>query len=222
MSNTKRLVSEISAIELESCRIIEPSSLYVVKIAFDNMLSPGEIKRLATDELYSDPQPVSIYFNDAEIVLIFSYVTENYYLPGGCEIFNHQLSGNHHHIVSKYASKFSRILPQSKIIVSIVEFQTQIQAIAYMGWVVYNTSQNTFISLSNGKINEDLLQFRTHLELKDILYDKCGVKWDTLDNHVRYGTFLKLKRRKGKIVIKELSENFDARETKRYTNFIFG
>ena len=222
MSNTKRLAGEMSSFEAESSKIIPPSSLYAVKISFDQILSIEDIKKIATDELYSDPRPLSVYYNENTMILFFSYVVENYYLPGGsAELFYHQLGGNHHHIVSKYTTNFARnpLLITSKITVSIIEFQMQTQVIAYLGWTIFQTSQDMLVKLSNGKITDELLQFRTQSELKDLLLGYTGVKWDDIKPQPKYGCIIKLKRKKNKSFIIEMSESFDARETKKYTNY---
>ena len=137
---------------------------------------------------------------------------------------SHQFNGDHHRIVSKYATLFARapVGNVNNINVKIIEFETQTQVVTYMGWLVFQTSQRAMKRLSGGKITDNLLYFRTERELRDKLCDEANVVWNEVEPSERYGTFIRLHRKGDKIVTSKLSEFFDAREHKRYVDFIFG
>ena len=137
---------------------------------------------------------------------------------------SHQFNGDHHRIVSKYATLFARapVGNVNNINVKIIEFETQTQVVTYMGWLVFQTSQRAMKRLSGGKITDNLLYFRTERELRDKLCDEANVVWNEVESSERYGTFIRLRRKGDKIVTSKLSEFFDAREYKRYVDFIFG
>lgn len=221
LSCTKKISNEMITLEGNSAKIIAPSDLYAVKITFGTSNpSVEDIKKIATEELNSTPEPSAVYFNDTEIILMFSYVVENYYLlDAPQELFTHQLEGNHHDIISKYVSKTISSYGITQVNAKIIEFNTQNQAIIYLGWIIFEHSQKMLIKLSKNKIKEDLLQFRTQFELKEMLYDLSGVKWDSVAKSLRYGTILKIKKKKGKLT--EFSDLFDARDHKKMISFIF-
>lgn len=225
LSCAKKISNEMITLEGNSAKFIAPSDLYTVKITFGNSTpSIEDIKKIATEELNSTPEPSAVYYNDVEIILMFSYVVENYYLlDAPQELFTHQLEGNHHDIISKYVSKiissYGNALNITQVNAKIIEFNTQNQAVIYLGWVIFEHSQKMLIKLSKNKIKEDLLQFRTQSELKEMLYDLSGVKWDSVAKSSRYGTILKIKKKKGKL--SEFSDLFDAREHKKMISFIF-
>jgi hypothetical protein len=50
-----------------------------------------------------------------------------------------------------------------------------------------------------------------------------GINWEEdISNERKYGIFLKLKKDKNSYVISTLSEYIDARNSKKYVNYIFG
>jgi hypothetical protein len=217
-SSTKRVFNEMATFEKDSCKFIDPSHLYIVKIQIDDILQEENLKQTLSAELYDQPEPLAIYFDNTctSIYIIFSYVVENYYFPESFDqTYKHQYEGDHHLIVSKYVSKFISLLPGSKITAKIIEFETQIQMIIYLNCVIFNSSQNAMIKFSKGKIREDILQFRTQTELKAMLLDLSNVKWDSLPSNKKYGAFLKLKRKKNKISVSEFSGQFDDKDIKK-------
>ena len=214
-SSVKRLTSEMEALENESNRFVRSEDYYVVRVQLEN--NADSIENFAEYMLCSSPQPIAVYHCPDEVALIFSCMSEDN--PSG----GHQFNGDHHRIISKYATLFARANENVKNInVKIVEFETQTQIITYMGWVVFQTSQRAMKRLSGGKITDNLLYFRTERELRDKLCDEVNVVWNTVEPSERYGTFIRLRRKRNKIITSKLSEFFDARENKRYVDFIFG
>jgi len=211
-SSVKRLTNEMISIENNSSKFIPKDNYYIVKIRIDEQKN-NEMKNLAELMLYSSPQPICVYYTCSEVDLVFSCVEED-------EV--HQFEGSHHRIVSHYAKEFARESKKSNIVdINIVELNSQTQVITYLGWVVFQTSQNAMQKLSDGKITDKLVHFRTEKELQDILTQE-GVDWDKVSSFEKYGTFIRLRKKKDNVYITELSEQFDAREYKRYTSFIFG
>lgn len=214
-SSVKRLSNEMDSLESDSDRFIQPDMYYIVRFKVDNnddiqVKTFLPLRNFAESMLSSDPRPAAAYHNIDTISLIFS-----------CSIDSeeHQFSGSHHRIVSKYASALARVVPLD-VSVGIIEFETQTQIVTYLGLDIFHTSQNAMKRLSGGKITDNLLHFRTEKELRDMLNDQ-GVDWNDVDPAEKYGTLIKLKSKKGKVTISSLSEHFDARETKRYINFVF-
>ena len=212
-SSVKRLTSEMEALENESNRFVWSEDYYVVRVQLENNVDSME--NFAKDMLCSSPQPIAVYYCPDEVVLIFSCMSEGN---------SHQFNGDHHRIVSKYATLFARapVGNVNNISVKIVEFETQTQIVTYMGWIVFQASQRAMKRLSRGKITDNLLYFRTERELQDMLREKVNVVWNEVEPSERYGTFIRLRCKGDKIVTSKLSEFFDAREYKRYVDFIFG
>ena len=219
-SSVKRLTSKMEALENESNRFVRFEDYYVVRVQLENTGTCGtctcdSIKNFAEDMLCSSPQPIAVYHCSDEVALIFSCMSEGN---------SHQFNGDHHRIISKYATLFARapVSNVKNINVKIIEFETQTQVITYMGWIVFQTSQRAMKRLSGGKITDNLLYFRTERELRDKLRDEANVVWNAVEPSERYGTFIRLRRKHNKIITSKLSEFFDAREYKRYVDFIFG
>ena len=214
-SSVKRLTSEMEALENESNRFIRSEDYYVVRVQLENTDNTCDsMKNFAKDMLCSSPQPIAVYHCRDEVALIFSCMSEGNI---------HQFNGDHHRLVSKYATLFARANENLKNInVKIVEFETQTQVITYMGWLVFQSSQRAMKRLSGGKITDNLLYFRTERELRDKLRNEANVVWNAVEPSERYGTFIRLRRKHDKIITSKFSEFFDARENKRYVDFIFG
>ena len=215
-SSVKRLASEMESLENESNRFVRSEDYYVVRVQLENTSRGDSMENFAEDILCSSPQPIAVYHCQDEVALIFSCMSEGVFQT-------HQFNGDHHRIVSKYATLFARANENVKNInVKIVEFETQTQVITYMGWLVFQTSQRAMKRLSGGKITDNLLYFRTERELRDKLRDEANVVWNAVEPSERYGTFIRLRRKHDKIITSKFSSKFDARENKRYVDFIFG
>ena len=91
----------------------------------------------------------------------------------------------------------------------------------YCSYLVHRNSRESMIKSSDSLSTIDIRN-HTHKELVDKLKNN-GVEWENLSSDEKYGTFYKLKKKKGgKIVISSLSEAFDARNMKKYSVFMFG
>jgi hypothetical protein len=82
--------------------------------------------------------------------------------------------------------------------------------------------RETLIRLSNGKLTQKELNFRTENELKELIVERCNIDMDNVDPIEKYGELVRMKRTKTKAIYTKLSEPFDARDIKKYTGFIFG
>ena len=203
----------MNALENESNRFVPSESYYVIRVQLGQTAQTTPTDLIAEEMLCSEPQPIAVYHCNDEVVLIFSCMTDGE---------AHQFGGDHHRIVSKYATSFARA-NEGIIDAKIIEFGTQTQIITYLGWIVFRTSQRVMKRLSNGKITDNLLYFRTEKELRDLLAEPPeNIVWNTIDSSERYGTFIRLRCKRDKVVTVSLSEPFNAREYKRYDNFIFG
>ena len=77
------------------------------------------------------------------------------------------------------------------------------------------------ILASRNGISAADIRNRTQQELLRKLRE-VGVDWSSLSRSEKYGVFYKLKKRRGRVVIVSISEAFDARNTKKYSVFVFG
>lgn len=203
LSSVKRMTNEMTIMENESVKLISSEKYYVVRVTFDRC-DPREIAELS---LYATPQPSAVYFTPTEVMLIFASSDDEV----------HHLEGDHVKISSCYVKDFARYMPESDVIeAKIVEFDTPMHVVAYIGWVIVRTSQNEMIYASKGAVTETLARFRTEKELCDALLAE-KVVWKSISTSIRYGTILH--ERDG---VDEMSGQFDARESARYINFIFG
>ena len=223
MSYVKKLTNEMILCEKESVNIIPPNFYYIVKIKFqipqadDNMNLIAEISEIA---LHLAPKPIAVYYSSDTILLIFPRIECS--ITNNFDSQHHEFEGNHNLIVSKYVLLFSKQLPMtSNISAEIVHFETQIKIFTYLSWIIFQTSQKAMIKLSNGSITQKEIQFRTDGELKIIL-EKQGVIWNNINSNEKYGALIRLKRKKEKTSVMYLSEFLDARDTKKYINFLFG
>ena len=90
-SSAKRLTTDMLKLEQSHVIIIPPEFHYCLKIRTDR----GYTSNLSKMLLKSDPKPIFVYYNEDTILLFFSCVGEDN---------EHQLSGNHSKLVSKYTS----------------------------------------------------------------------------------------------------------------------
>ena len=74
---------------------------------------------------------------------------------------------------------------------------------------------------SSGTITAADINTKTSSELMSMLKES-GADWDAISDTEKYGIFYKLKKRRGKVIVSSISEAFDARDTRKYTTFIFG
>ncbi len=215
-SSTKRLTKEMADYKEASKIIISPESYYMVhiKLAYSNKQQCELARAVAENELKKENPPTAIYYNSNEVMLIFSCAPSD---------SAHQLGGCHHSIVSKYASCIAFEHNLSNVDASIILFNSQTQIVTYIGWEITQTMQTALKKYSNGKITDMSLFFKTATELRPILEHEKGTKWDDIPKGERYGTVIKLsKNAKKDNNISSICEQFDAREFKKYTNFIFG
>lgn len=210
ISSTKRVCNDMHSLEEENVKIIPPDDYYILKI---KVYDAEKLDRsLAEKVLNENPKPLIVYYSYDIMLLLFSCVK-------GTSMSNHQLNGNHNLIVSKYIRFFTQALLQSKdITAEIIHLHSRTIIFTYLSWIVFQTTQNNFVRLSDGKITTKDLQFLTEKELKNKFSND---KWDDLDPHEKYGTLLHAKQNKNCVEFFGLSEPFDARDTKKYMTFIF-
>lgn len=217
ISSTKRLHNEMINFETDNAKIIPPNKYYIINITVENKNSSGSLKsnlEFIESQLSSvTSNPLSIYYSVNKILLTFSSVDDNE---------SHQLNGNSELIISKYMFSFTKNLSDvTNISAKIIQFSTQIEIFAYVSWIIYQTTQETIIRLSKGVITSKELHFRTEYELINIL-ETNGVSWEKCDSSEKYGTLMKLGRKKNSIIVVKMSESFDSRENKKYLKFMFG
>lgn len=212
ISSTKRVCNDMHSLEEENVNIIPPDDYYILKIKF---YDAGKLERFLSEKVLTEiPKPLVVYYSCDIMLILFSCVK-------GTSLVSHQLNGNHNLIVSKYVRFFTQALPQSKdITVEIVHLHSRTVIFTYLSWMVFQTTQNNFVRLSNGRITNKDLQFLTEKELKSKFSEHEN--WDNLDSHEKYGTLLTVKQSKNCVDFSSLSEPFDARDTKKYMAFIFG
>lgn len=212
ISSTKRVCNDMRSLEEENMKIIPPDDYYILKIKFYET-TPLE-KSLPEKVLNETPKPLAVYYSCDIMLILFSCVK-------GTSMVSHQLNGNHNLIVSKYVRFFTQALPQSKdITAEIIHLHSRTVIFTYLSWIVFQTTQNNFVRLSNGVITNKDLQFLTERELKNKFSEHEN--WDDLDSHEKYGTLLTAKQSKNCTDFFVLSEPLDARDTKKYMAFIFG
>jgi len=157
-------------------------------------------------------QPLATYVFGNSIFLVYSCVDEEQ---------THYKDGSHHKIISEYVSMLSIELKRT-ISGSIVELDTRTSVSTYFAWKIHSNSLEFMVEVSKGQISLNDTKTKTMGELTIILQDN-DVDWNSASlAPEKYGVFYKLKKKKGKVVIVDLSELFDSRDMKKYTNFIFG
>ena len=227
-------------IEESSTKTIPNETHYIVKVSLEEKsISFSEtIEKKTYTSQFTNLRDVvvEILKTDGVLAIYHNQTTVLLFFPAA-EQLSHQYSGNHHKIVSKYSNLFatrlvsqnSKLIPQQPIpqlTVSIIEFASKIQSITYLGWTIFKHIKNHMKILSGNTINDSLLNFRTDKELCDILLEN-GVDWKKLSPEEKYGSICKVCRpnkvSKGstETKIEVLSEMIDARENKKYINFIF-
>lgn len=212
MSCIKTLCNEMIKIEASSELSIPSDSCYIVKISFISQRSTPVSYELAELCLKSKPSPLIVYYSQSIILLLFASADR---------VDGHQCSGDHSKIISKYVQFICKSpfdLIDIQVFASIVHL-TSTQVITYLSYIIFQTSKEVMMKLSTSPIDRELY-FRTESELKGILEEQ-NIFWDDIDNHTKYGTLLKLKKKKDKIIIDKMSEKLDFRENKKYNNFIF-
>ena len=212
-SYTKKLKNEMENLEFQSDKIIPFEKYYIIKI---HVLAEYEvIKNLGKIFLARNSQhtPLTTYVFQNEIYLIFSRMSS--------EDQNHYLNGSQQKIISEYVSYVSIELKRG-CEVNIVEFETQTQVVFYLMWKVYTNFQLCAYEVSDKSIKlEDINSF-TQSEIIEKL-ESMGINWEEdISNERKYGIFLKLKKDKNSYVISTLSEYIDARNSRKYVNYIFG
>ena len=212
ISSTKRVHNDMHSLEEENITIIPPKDYYALKIKF---YSSEKLDSLVPEKLLNEnPKPLVVYYSHDFMLVLFSCAKE---------LSNHQFNGNHNLIVSKYARFFAQNYPAAKdITVEIVHLHSRTVIFTYLSWIIFQTSQNNLVRLSKGLITPKDLQFLTEKELKTKFSEGNNLKWDDLDPHEKYGTVLHMRQIKKSTEYFGLSELFDARDTKKYTTFIFG
>lgn len=218
LSNTKRIINELSGLETESATIVPLECCYILKIKIDTTES---LNTLAEKLLLTDPSPSSAYYSEGMLILIFPAAKE--VLEGESNETSHQLNGNHNLIVSKYCFEVMNLL--GKIVpvsIQIVHLLSKTKVFSYMSYIVFTNYQDTLVKLSGNKITSKELNFRTDNELKNLLLTKYHVDVDSVPVEVKYGVVLCVKRVKNKYNYTKMSELFDARDARKYTSFICG
>jgi len=209
-SNVRKLQNEMVAIEEESDRFVPLDSYYCINITIPELDSDTNdlaIKFLTKNMKH---QPLFTYSFDKTLLLFYSCMEEGK---------SHYLNGSHHSLISEYTSIL--VLETGKPVnCSIVEFDSRVCVSTYFLWKTHDNSKKCMVGSSDGKISFVDTKTKTSNELIDIL-KTLDITWEGIPTHVKFGTFYKLKKRKGKVVISKLSENFDSRENKRYSNFMF-
>lgn len=212
-SNLKRLCHEISSIEHDSDRYIPFDSYYIIHTrVLEGQVTHKELESWCKDLLsYKDHQPLVLYLYDHDIYAMYSCLEKG----------EHYLKGSHQALCSKYVSYFNNLIKgESKVECRIIEIDTQTQVFAYFSYKVFINSQQSLIDLSNGKLTQKDIVYKTLQELIDMLKE-TGVDWDEIPKIKRYGTFYKLKKKKNKVTIISMSEKLDFREVKKYNTFLF-
>lgn len=223
ISSTKRLHNEMINFETDNAKIIPSNKYYIITIncTVENKTSIISLQsnvefiesQLLSTNNDSNCMPISIYYSNNKILIIFLSVDDDKF---------HQLNGDIELIISKYVFNFTKNMSDIlDISAKIIQFSTQIEIFAYVSWIIYQTTQETILRLSKGVITSKELHFRTENELVNIL-ETNGISWAKYDSCEKYGTLIKLGRKKNSMIIVKMSEPFDSRENKKYLKFMFG
>lgn len=218
ISNVKKLRNEMTDLEKESDRYIPSYNYYILVLTIGTLgeadvKTPSELheisKKMLTRNIHHQPLVSYVFLNN--IYLVYSCVDEEY---------EHYKNGSHHTIISEYVSSLSMEL-KKRVYGSIIELETKTSVATYFTWKIHSNSLGYMVKVSKKKITYNNTKNKTLGELIIILKEN-GIEWNDLESCDKYGTFYKLKKKKGKVVIVELSEFFDSRDMKKYINFIFG
>lgn len=218
ISNVKKIRNEMTDLEKDSDRCISSYNYYILILSVgtleeSNVKTSSELheisKKLLTKNIYHQPLVSYVFLNN--IYLVYSCVDES---------SEHYKNGSHHKIISEYVSSISMGL-KKRVYGSIVELETKTSVATYFTWKIHSNSLEYMAKVSKKKISSNDTKNKTLGELIITLQEN-GVEWNDLESCDKYGTFYKLKKKKGKIIIVELSEFFDSRDMKKYISFIFG
>jgi hypothetical protein len=212
-SYTKKLKNEMENLEFQSDKFIPSEKYYIIKIHI--FAEYDIIKNLGKIFLARNPQhtPLTSYVFQNELCLIFSRMQEDQ---------SHYLNGSQQKIISEYISYVSTEVQSSNCHANIIEFESQTQVVFYLMWKVYTNFQLCAYEISNKNISMEDINSFTQTELIEKL-ENIGINWEEdISNERKYGIFLKLKKDKNSYVISTLSEYIDARNSKKYVNYIFG
>lgn len=203
-------------LEEESDRYISCEMYYIIKIQCETANTQAAEKRgknFLTRNTAHQPLVSYIFKTEtsAEIVLVYSCLEEGE---------EHWHGGRHSTVISYYASLLGKELGVD-VKVNIVEFETRTQVLTYFSWLVHENSRVSMVLSSANELSATDIRNHTYQELLERL-KAVGVDWKSFPPSERYGTFYKLKKRKGKVVIASISEAFDARDTRKYSAFMFG
>jgi len=222
-SSAKRLSNEMLALENINSNYVSHDKFYMIKISYTQDIPDLiDVMLLAQELLWTEPQPCCVYVSTYGIILIFPCLLEGE---------EHNMNGKHNSLISKYAIKMYQIVTENTesqpyyldecINIKIVECITQTQVVAYIAWIMLSTAQRTMQLLSNGKITDNLLSFKTNTELTDILEKECNIEWNKISNNDKYGSLLRVNKENMKTPYEEMSGPIDAREMYKYNKFIF-
>lgn len=210
-----KLQNEIHTLEKECDKYISNEYYYIINIQIPvgnlDLEKIHKINALGKKILVNtEHQPLAVYVSSNTLSLVHSCIKKN-------EI--HYLAGSYSKIISKYVSLVSRKL-KTNVVCSIIQFENQVKVVTYFSCKVYGSfqeycSRNLDINLS---VSDNSI---TKSELLEKLKDK-GVIWENIPGIEKFGVFYKLKRKKNKTVISSMSELFNARNLKKYTNYFFG
>lgn len=225
-SNVKRLQNEIITIEENSDSFIPYDHYYIIKVdiisedhskVFHNLVKEISLKSLSDNVRHL---PLLVYVFNNTVYILYSCLSEGQ---------THFLKGSHQSLCSEYCSYFFNNITNGigctsvvdfKIKCNIIQLSTQTKVFVYFSWIVYQNSLNCMRSIDKLISERDTNSFPM-VELIERM-KKNGIDWEEIDNNERYGTFYKLERKKGgKLAIDSLSESLDAREEKRYINYMF-
>ena len=205
----KRMGNEIENIIKNSTRYILSEFYYIVCIKLDiNEFGIDHISKCAEKLLHSDPNPLAVYYNMDMILIIFPNIDSNQL---------HQYDGDQSLIISKYilfVLEYDVNVQYSQIL----EFSIRDNVISVLIWYSFQCYQNEIKKMSNGKIDDAALCFKTDDELLEILQESnCDFK--KVDPRVKYGSLIKLDEEDN---IVNITERIVAPEQCKYITFVFG
>lgn len=215
MSSLRRMQNDIQFIKDENERKILPESYYCVHIhTTADVMIPSIVKKFLSEHTNC----TSIYYTNTLIILFFPKIVmikEEY-----CE--THQCEGDYDAIISRYASIFTKMLPNlENIVVRIITFKTSIKAFSFLALTIVQTSHEKMMQCSKDTITHKELQFRTESELLNML-DLVDVDWKAINPAEKYGVLIAPQKKQNKTNFITLSEPFDARNANKYTTIMFG
>jgi hypothetical protein len=215
ISSVKKLGNEMKLLEEQSDRCIPSDHYYIICLCVEEPREGTEdlLERWSQDILTLNPEhrPLVSYHFQNTVCTMYSCLEEDQ---------THYLEGRQSSLISEYVSLLSRFV-KSRVRCHIIEFEYRTQVISYFLWKIHTNSKECLRSQSDGTISAQDIQNKTFGELTSKLQEETEVKWSDIPKSSRYGTFYKLKKKKGNVFISSLSEVFDARDVKKYTSFVF-